>query len=73
MGFGTTTRARWANAMPLRQRFALPDDMQPHGARDGDMEVENYAAAMAHYAESIDRHTDRAFPGWDADGRPVES
>jgi hypothetical protein len=61
MSFGTTERARWHNEAPLRRRFlvlSLPQSLWHSRIPQSE------AAVM----EAL-----KAVPGWDADGRPVES
>lgn len=74
MGFGTTTRARWTNAMPLRFRFALPMECLPHAgiALDARWDEAAYARQIAQWGAHLESMPGNGpFPGWDADGSPV--
>lgn len=72
MGFGTTGRGMALNLLPLRSRFAAHDgdrvdfelSLLPHSAREDEV---NAAILRPWGGNSF------AAPGWDADGRPVES
>lgn len=69
MSFGTTGRAVLLNRLPLRQRFAIPYDLLPWARIDGDAP---HPQRLSAWSSELDAEPETAFPGWDADGRPVE-
>jgi hypothetical protein len=72
MSFGTTGRAMILNRIPLRQRFIVnhPVSMADWGQDPSEM-IPDYV--LTGWAKQVDEDPRLAPPGWDADGRPVET